>query len=73
MAASRESLLNVPVPEVVQRDEMALPPLEPDTAYVLPAQIVASAPALQVAAGWAATVTESLTEEQEVASVTVTR
>ena len=43
--------LNVPVPDVVQVEEVALPPRVPDKVCVEPEQMVASMPALTVAAG----------------------
>ena len=50
-ALTSEALLNVPVPEVVQVEEVAAPPLEPASVVVLPAQMVTLAPALTVAIG----------------------
>ena len=51
MALSKFGLLNVPVPELLHVDELAFPPIEPDSVYVLPAQILADGPELAVAAG----------------------
>ena len=43
--------LKVPVPEVVQVNELAPPPIAPANVFVSELQIVASAPALAVALG----------------------
>ena len=43
------ALLNVPVPDVDQVDDVAPPPIIPFKEYVLPEHIVASEPALTVA------------------------
>ena len=42
---------NVPVPEVVHKEEVADPPIDPSVANVDPSQIVAAAPAEVVAIG----------------------
>ena len=51
MALSRVALSNVPVPELAQKELVALAPLIPASVYVLPAQMVASGPALAVVPG----------------------
>ena len=51
VAPKIDALSNVPVPEVVQVELEAPPPLTPDSKWVPPSQIVASAPALAVASG----------------------
>ncbi len=66
-------LLNVPVPDVDQLQETALPPNAPDKVCVNPEQTLESEPALAVAADAEATVTDVITGEQaEAWSVTVT-
>ena len=64
VAVSDAELLKVPVPEVVQVEEVALPPRVPDNAYMLPEQIVASTPALTVAAGLIVSIIASFTAGQ---------
>ena len=49
-AVSKVASSNVPVPDVVHKDDVALPPLVPDNVCVFPEQIFASDPALTVAA-----------------------
>jgi len=50
VAVSNAALSNVPVPEVVHTEEVALPPIEPESRYVLPEQMIASAPPFTVPA-----------------------
>jgi len=63
-AFNKVALLKLPVPEVDQAEEAALPPLEPFNKYVLPSQIVASEPALAVAAWFMDNIILSLTAPQ---------
>src|SRR6188768_1576211 len=49
VALSNVALLNVPIPEVVHVEDVALPPRIPESVKVLPAQMVASIPAFVVA------------------------
>ena len=58
------ALLKVPVPEVDQVDEVALPPRVPDNVCVVPEQIVALLPAFTVAAGLIVKIITSLTAGQ---------
>jgi len=55
------TLLNVPVPDVVHVDEVALPLREPESACVLPEQIVALLPAFTIAAALIVKIITSLT------------
>jgi hypothetical protein len=56
-----EALAKVPVPDVDQVDDVADPPLVPETDAISPAQMVISEPAFTVAAGLIVTVIASLT------------
>ena len=60
MVASNEESLKVPVPEVVQIEKVALPPNVPAVVDVLPAQMVASGPALTVAMGFTVSAVECM-------------
>ena len=56
-----DALAKVPVPDVDQVDDVADPPLVPETDATSPEQIVISVPAFTVAAGLIVTVIASLT------------
>ena len=57
--------VKTPVPGVVQVEELAPPPIPPNRPKVLPEHIVASSPALTVAAGFIVNTITSLADKQE--------
>jgi uncharacterized protein with FMN-binding domain len=59
-----DALAKVPVPEVVQVEDVALPPMDPLRVAVLPEQIVCADPAAAVAAGLIVKVIKSVAAEQ---------
>jgi hypothetical protein len=73
IAPNRATLLNVPVPDVDQVEEVALPPITPAKVNVLPEQIVAFEPADAVAAWLMVKIIASLTAPQGPAGSFVVR
>jgi hypothetical protein len=72
-ALTSVALLKVPVPEVVQVEDVAAPLRVPAKVYVLPEQIVASLPALVIAPGLIVSTIASLTAGQIPGGLSVVR
>ena len=64
MAVRDAALSNIPVPDVVHVEEVALPPRVPESVWLVPEQIVASVPALTVAAALMESIIASFTAGQ---------